>query len=122
MRVRGSGRARDHPSRLGAMAEVRGEVEDRFSGVVDALRRSLDEGLDIGASVCVTLDGEPVVDVWGGHQDVARTVPWERDTIVNVFSTTKTMTALCALILADRGELDLHAQVARYWPEFADAG
>jgi CubicO group peptidase (beta-lactamase class C family) len=104
------------------MAEVSGEVEDRFSGVVDALRRSLDEGLDVGASVCVTLDGEPVVDVWGGHQDVDRTIPWERDTIVNVFSTTKTMTALCALILADRGELDFHAPVARYWPEFAEAG
>ena len=52
----------------------------------------------------------------------SRTEPWERDTIVNVFSTTKTMTALCALILADRGELDLHAPVARYWPEFAQAG
>jgi CubicO group peptidase (beta-lactamase class C family) len=104
------------------MAEVSGEVEDRFSGVVDALRRSLDEGLDVGASVCVTLDGEPVVDVWGGHQDVDRTIPWERDTIVNVFSTTKTMTALCALILADRGELDFDAPVARYWPEFAKAG
>jgi CubicO group peptidase (beta-lactamase class C family) len=60
--------------------------------------------------------------VWGGHQDVDRTIPWERDTIVNVFSTTKTMTALCALILADRGELDFHAPVARYWPEFAEAG
>src|SRR5947209_12513840 len=104
------------------MADVHGDVEDRFSGVVDALRRSLDEGLDVGASVCVILDGEPVVDVWGGHQDVGRTIPWERDTIVNVFSTTKTMTALCALILVDRGELDLHASVARYWPEFADAG
>jgi CubicO group peptidase (beta-lactamase class C family) len=104
------------------MADVSGEVEDRFSGVVDALRRSLDEGLDVGASVCVTLGGEPVVDVWGGHQDQDRTIPWERDTIVNVFSTTKTMTALCALILADRDELDLHAPVARYWPEFADGG
>ena len=104
------------------MAEVSGEVDDRFSGVVDALRRSLDEGLDIGASVCVTVDGEPVVDVWGGHQDDDRTIPWERDTIVNVFSTTKTMTALCALVLADRGELDFHAPVSRYWPEFAEAG
>jgi CubicO group peptidase (beta-lactamase class C family) len=70
----------------------------------------------------VVLDGEPVVDIWGGYTDPAGTVKWERDTIVNVFSTTKTMTALCGLILADRGELDLHAPVARYWPEFAQAG
>ncbi len=73
-------------------------------------------------SVAVVLDGEPVVDIWGGHKDAARTESWERDTIVNVFSTTKTMTALCALILADRGELDLHAPVSRYWPEFGQAG
>ena len=62
------------------------------------------------------------MDVWGGYADEARTRPWERDTIVNTFSTTKTMTALCALILADRGELDLNAPVARYWPEFAAEG
>ena len=68
------------------------------------------------------VDGEPVVDLWGGHADAARTRPWERDTIVNVFSTTKAMTALCAHMLADRGLLDLDAPVARYWPEFAQAG
>ena len=63
-----------------------------------------------------------VVDLWGGWADVAKTRPWEKDTIVNVYSTTKTMTALCALILADRGELDFDAPVARYWPEFAANG
>ena len=68
------------------------------------------------------MDGEPVVDVWGGFADADRTIPWQRDTITNVWSVTKTMTALCALILADRGELDLAAPVARYWPEFAAAG
>jgi CubicO group peptidase (beta-lactamase class C family) len=78
--------------------------------------------LDIGASVAVIVDGEPVVDIWGGYKDPDATEPWERDTIVNVFSTTKPMTALCALILADRGELDFHAPVARYWPEFSEAG
>jgi CubicO group peptidase (beta-lactamase class C family) len=62
------------------------------------------------------------VDVWGGFADADRTIPWQRDTIVNVWSVTKTMTALCALILADRGELDLDGPVARYWPEFAAAG
>jgi CubicO group peptidase (beta-lactamase class C family) len=63
-----------------------------------------------------------VVDLWGGFADEARTRPWERDTIVNVYSTTKTMTALTALLLADRGELDFDAPVARYWPEFAANG
>src|SRR6185437_7588156 len=78
----------------------------------------LDEG-DTGAAAAVYMDGEPVVDVWGGFADADRTIPWERDTIVNVWSVTKTMTALCALVLADRGQLDLDAPVARYWPEFA---
>ena len=104
------------------MAEIKGEFDERFGGVAEALARSLDDGADVGASVAVVLDGEPVVDIWGGHKDLAGTEAWERDTIVNVFSTTKTMTALCALILADRGELALGAPVARYWPEFAQAG
>lgn len=68
------------------------------------------------------VDGEPVVDVWGGFADTDRTTPWQRDTITNVWSVTKTMTALCALILADRGELDPDAPVGRHWPEFAAAG
>jgi CubicO group peptidase (beta-lactamase class C family) len=104
------------------MAEIEGAIADGFAGVAEALERNLDQGADIGASVAVELNGEPVVDIWGGYEDAERTRPWQRDTIVNVFSTTKTMTALCALILADRGELDLHAPVSRYWPEFAQAG
>ena len=104
------------------MAEIKGEFQDRFGGVAETLAHNLDAGDDLGASVAVILEGEPVVDIWRGHTDPERSTKWERDTIVNVFSTTKTMTALCALILADRGELDLHAPVARYWPEFAQAG
>ncbi|MFI0445983.1 serine hydrolase domain-containing protein [Actinomadura sp. 6N118] len=103
------------------MTQIHGSCDDRFGGVRDALAASLDRD-DVGASAAVFLDGVPVADLWGGHADEARTRPWERDTIVNVWSTTKTMTALCALMLADRGELDLHAPVARYWPEFAAAG
>ncbi|WP_342760874.1 serine hydrolase domain-containing protein [Nocardia terpenica] len=87
----------------------------------DALVACLD-GNDVGASVAVYLDDEPVVDIWGGYVDADRTRPWERDTITCVWSTTKTMTALCALILADRGDIDLDAPVAKYWPEFAAAG
>jgi CubicO group peptidase (beta-lactamase class C family) len=104
------------------VADIEGTYEDRFQPVADALSRSLDDGLDIGASVAVMLEGEPVVDIWGGHTDAGKTESWARDTIVNVFSTTKTMTALCALILADRGELEFDAPVARYWPEFSAAG
>ena len=90
--------------------------------MVGRLASSLDAGTDVGASVAVLVAGEPVVDVWGGFVDEARSAPWERDTITNVWSTTKTMTFLCALMLADRGELDFYAPVARYWPEFAQAG
>jgi CubicO group peptidase (beta-lactamase class C family) len=103
------------------MADLQGTYEERFSAVPRTLARLLDEG-DVGASIAVVVDGEPVVDVWGGSADADRTIPWQRDTIANVFSVTKTMTALCALILADRGDLDPAAPVARYWPEFAAVG
>ncbi|MFI1045790.1 serine hydrolase domain-containing protein [Streptomyces griseoruber] len=103
------------------MADIHGSYDDLFSAVPGALAALLDGG-DVGGSVAVFVDGEAVVDVWGGFADAERTVPWQRDTIVNVYSVTKTMTALCALVLADRGELDLDAPVARYWPEFAAAG
>jgi CubicO group peptidase (beta-lactamase class C family) len=103
------------------VAEIQGSYADRFTAVPSALADTLDAG-DVGASVAVFVDGEPVVDVWGGFADADRTVPWQRNTITNVWSVTKTMTALCALVLADRGDLDLAAPVGRYWPEFAAAG
>ena len=99
-----------------------GFVHDKFSPVREAFDANLASGGDIGAAFCATLEGETVVDIWGGFADEARTRPWEQDTIVNVYSTTKTMTALTALLVADRGELDFDAPVARYWPEFAAAG
>ena len=104
------------------MAEIAGSCDDRFSGVRDVLAAHLDSGADVGASVAVHIDGEAVVDIWGGSADAEKTRPWERDTITNVWSTTKTMTALSAFILADRGELDFHAPVSRYWPEFKANG
>jgi CubicO group peptidase (beta-lactamase class C family) len=104
------------------MADVQGTYEPRFEGVRSALSASLDAGADVGASVAVYLHGEPVVDIWGGYVDEAHSAPWERDTLTNVWSTTKTMTFLCALMLADRAQLDFHAPVATYWPEFAGAG
>jgi CubicO group peptidase (beta-lactamase class C family) len=104
------------------VAEIKGTYDERFAPVADALSNTLDKGLDVGASVAVNVDGEMVVDIWGGTTDEAGKVPWERDTITNVWSTTKTMTNLCALVLADRGELDVHTPVAHYWPEFAAGG
>ena len=104
------------------MTEIHGHADPRFAGVRDAFAANFARGEDVGASVAVTLGGELVVDLWGGHADAAKTRSWQRDTIVNVYSTTKTMTALCALLLADRGELDLAQKVAHYWPEFAANG
>jgi CubicO group peptidase (beta-lactamase class C family) len=104
------------------MAEIHGSFDPRFAGMKDLLSNSIDTGADVGASVAVTLDGEMVVDIWGGWADEAKTKPWQTDTITNVWSTTKTMTSLSALLLADRGELDVFAKVSKYWPEFAQNG
>jgi CubicO group peptidase (beta-lactamase class C family) len=104
------------------MADVGGSWDERFVGVRDAVGTLIDSGQDVGCSACVVVEGEVVADVWGGWVDPEKTAPWERDTITNVWSTTKTMTALTALLLADRGDLDVDAPVARYWPEFAQAG
>ena len=101
---------------------VHGSSQDRFAHVRDIMAASIDSGADVGASFCATIDGETVIDIWGGWADEANTRPWEADTIVNVYSTTKTMTALTALLIADRGELDFDAPVAKYWPEFAQNG
>lgn len=105
-----------------SQAEVHGDCDERYDAVRKVLADNLASGADVGASVAVYVDGEPVVDIWGGWTDASKTTPWERDTIVNVYSTTKTMTALSALVLADAGELDFNAPVSTYWPEFAAAG
>jgi CubicO group peptidase (beta-lactamase class C family) len=103
-------------------AELTGYCEDRFEPARAALAANLRSGEELGASLTVNIDGESVIDVYGGYQDAARTTPWTQDTIVNVWSTTKTVTALAALMLVDRGQLDVDAPVARYWPEFAANG
>jgi CubicO group peptidase (beta-lactamase class C family) len=101
--------------------EASGFCKPGFEPVRDAFVANFDKGLERGASVAVTRDGELVVDLWAGEAD-SRGTPWTRDTIVNVYSTTKTMAATCVLVLADRGLVDLDAPVADYWPEFAQAG
>jgi CubicO group peptidase (beta-lactamase class C family) len=103
------------------MAQVGGECAQRFARVRETFERSFETG-EVGAAVAVTLRGELLVDLWGGWRDGARTRPWQRDTIANVYSTTKGMTAICANRLVDAGKLDLDAPVAEYWPEFAQAG
>ena len=102
--------------------ELHGHCDPRFDRVRETFGAAFERGDEIGAAVSVMLEGERVIDLWAGHMDVARSRPWQRDTLVNVFSTTKGMTALCAHRLVDQGKLDLDAPVASYWPEFAANG
>lgn len=102
--------------------DVHGKCDEKFASIRDAFEKNFDPGEDVGATVCCTIDGETVVDLWGGHADKARTRPWEEDTIVNVYSTTKTMAALVMLMLADCGEIDFYEKVTKYWPEFGQNG
>lgn len=102
--------------------EIEGYCEDRFTSVKEAFQSNFDENLEVGASFAVTINGKHVIDLWGGYADAAQTKPWKKDTIVNVYSTTKVMTVICIHMLVDRGLLDLDAPVAKYWPEFAQAG
>jgi CubicO group peptidase (beta-lactamase class C family) len=104
------------------MADLHGRCDERFGAVREELARNLDSGEELGASLVVDIDGDLVIDLWGGFRDEARTVPWTEHTITNVWSTTKTVTSLAALMLVDRGQLDVDTPVSAYWPEFAAAG
>ncbi len=103
------------------MVEVHGTCEPGFEPVQDAFVANFEQGLELGACAAVTVDGRSVVDIWAGDAD-QHGRPWDADTIINVYSTTKTMAATCVLMLVDRGDLDLDASVATYWPEFAANG
>lgn len=102
--------------------EVTGTCDSRFEHIKDTIANSVETGADLGVSFAVTIDGEMVVDLHAGHLDEEKSRPWQADTIVNVYSTTKTMSFLSALLLADRGQLDFDEKVAKYWPEFAQNG
>ena len=104
------------------MAEISGFCDPKFVAMKEVLSRSIDSGDDLGASGAVTINGKFVVDMWGGWADTEKKTPWNENTITNVWSTTKTMAAMCALVLFDRGLLDFDAPVAQYWPEFAANG
>lgn len=107
---------------MGQDFDVQGTCDERFAKMRDLLAANIASGADVGASVAVAVEGEIVVDLWGGWADADRTTAWQRDTITNVWSSTKTMMALAALVLVERGELDVFAPVAKYWPEFAQNG
>jgi CubicO group peptidase (beta-lactamase class C family) len=101
---------------------IEGRSDERFAAVRAAFEANFRDRGELGAAVTVQVGDEVVVDLWGGWADPGRTRPWQRDTLVNVWSTTKGPTALCAHLLVDRGLLDLDAPVAAYWPEFAAGG
>lgn len=105
-----------------AAHSLKGFANKPFEQVASLLEENLARGRDLGASVCITQRGETVVDLWGGYMDQGRTMLWQRDTLVNVYSCTKPMTTLAALWAYDQGLLDFDAPVAHYWPEFAANG
>ena len=98
---------------------IEGVSDPRFEPLRAAFADNFVNRNELGAGVAVCIDGRPVVELWAGHQDEARTMPWRRDTLVNAFSVGKGVTSLALLMLVDRGLVDLDAPVARYWPEFA---
>lgn len=106
---------------MNTLSQIEGQFDPRFKAVREIFAENFAKRHEVGAAVCVYLAGKSVVDLWGGYADVTRTRLWNRDTIVNVASTTKGMVALCAHILVERGLLDLNAPVAHYWPEFVQA-
>ncbi len=102
--------------------KIEGTCDPKFNRVKDVFAENFEKRNEVGAAAAVMFDGKSVVDIWAGHADREKTKPWTRDTLVNVYSTTKGVTAICAHRLADKGLLDIDAPVAKYWPEFAQAG
>ncbi len=101
---------------------IEGTCDPAFSAVRETFEENFRRRNEVGAAVCVYQDGRKVVDLWGGHKDLERTIPWQPDTIVIMNSVAKSMCALCVHMLIDRGKIEFDAPVARYWPEFAAAG
>jgi CubicO group peptidase (beta-lactamase class C family) len=101
---------------------VHGHWDARFDKVAEALADEITTGGEVGAAIAIDIGGETVVDMWGGHADAAKTKPWTEDTIVNVWSSTKTVTALSGLMLIDRGLIEPSTPVATVWPEFGANG
>ncbi|KAH7303962.1 beta-lactamase [Stachybotrys elegans] len=104
------------------MAPINGNCDERFNSVKALLQGFLEAGDELGVSLAVNLDGEDVVDLFGGYSDTDKRQPWERDTIVNVFSTTKALASLAVLTLVSRGQISVNDKVSKHWPEFSVNG
>ncbi|NLF87450.1 beta-lactamase family protein [Candidatus Bathyarchaeota archaeon] len=102
--------------------KINGFCETQFKKLEKTFQQNFTSGLEVGASISLTINGKYVIDVWAGHKDAAKTKPWEKNTIVPVFSSTKVMSNLCIHMLVDRGLVDLDQPVAKYWSEFAQNG
>lgn len=107
---------------LDEKVEIHGFCDEKFASVKEAFLENFSKHGEVGASFAATINGKFIIDIWAGYADKAKSKPWEKDSIINVFSTTKVMTIICALMLVDRGQLDLDEPVAKYWPEFAQNG
>ena len=104
------------------MSQIHGHYDPAFKSLVDLFQQFLDQGEELGGSLCIDVDGKTVLDIWGGYADVASAHPWASDTLTVVWSSSKIITNLAAMVLVDRGQLDLDARVSSYWPEFAANG
>ena len=102
--------------------DLHGEAKPKFQAVRNAFAQGFDSGREAGARLCVIQGGEPVVDLWSGHTDRDRSLPWSEDTLVCCFSISKAITATCLLMAVDDGILELDTSIAHYWPEFASSG
>jgi CubicO group peptidase (beta-lactamase class C family) len=105
-----------------ARVDIHGSCAPRYEKVREAFEHNFTSGVEVGAAVAAWVDGELVVNLWAGTADAAGTRPWQVDTVATVLSGTKGLTSTCVHQLVERGELDLDAPVARYWPEFGQAG
>jgi CubicO group peptidase (beta-lactamase class C family) len=102
--------------------QVHGHCDPKFEKIKTLFKTFLDESEENGASIVANIDGQIVLDVWGGYADEEKTKPWEKDTIVNVWSSTKTIASLAVLMCCDRGLMSVDDKVAKHWPEFAAKG
>lgn len=102
--------------------DIHGKIAAGFEGVRDAFAANFETAGEIGASFAIWKEGDYLVDIWAGHKDAARTQNWNRDTLPNVWSTTKAVGALCLALLVERGQLSYDDKVVKYWPEFGAHG
>ena len=101
---------------------INGSCDDKFLEAKEIFTNSIKSGFELGASIAIEIEGQKVIDLWGGVDDPNDSSPWKEDTLVNVFSTTKGIAAICLLQLVEQGKLDLDAPVSKYWPEFGQSG